>query len=72
MLSIIHARLRRPRLLVQAALTPPEVRRQRRTVRRARQDQSDASWPRVEAWPGLREAGARPAVVFQPARSRRR
>lgn len=72
MLSIILARLRRLRLLVQAALTPSRVRRQRRTVRRARQDQPDVSWPRLDAWAGLRQAVARPALVLQPARSHRR
>ncbi len=73
MLSIILARLRRLRLLVQAALTPPRVRRQRRTVRRARQEKAPGAglW-RYSGQPTLRPSMWGRALALQPVRSRRR
>lgn len=73
MMSIVLARLRDLRLLVQGALTPPKVRRNRRAVRLARRDKPPGGW----LWrPGARPT-ARPlnwggALALQPARSRRR
>lgn len=73
MMSIVLARLRRLRLLVQGALTPPKVRRNRRALRLARRDKPPGSWlwkpsvPPTE--PPLIWGGA---PVLQPARSRRR
>ncbi len=72
-MSIILARLRRLRLLVQAALTSPRVRRNRRAVRVSRQDKP----PVAGLWRFIGQPTPRPsmwgrALALQPARSRRR
>ena len=73
MLSIILARLRRLRLLVQAALTSPRVRRDRRAARVSRQDKPPGAglW-RFSRQPTLRPSMWGRALALQPARSRRR
>ncbi len=72
-MSIIRARLRHLRLLVQAVLTPPNVRRDRHAVRASRQDKSPGA--------GLWQFSGQPALppsmwgrdlALQPAGSRRR
>ena len=73
MLSIILARLRRLRLLVQAALTSPRVRRNRRAVRISRQDKpTGAGLWRYSGQPTLRPTMWGRALALQPVRSRRR
>ncbi len=72
-MSIILARLRRLRLLVQAAFTPPKVRRNRHAVRVYRQDRP----PGAGLWRFSGPRTLRPSMwgrdlALQPARSRRR
>ena len=69
-MSIILARLRRLRLLVQAALTSPQVRRNRRAVRLSRQIKpSGAGLWRFSGRPTRRRSMWGRTLALQPARS---
>ena len=72
-MSMILARLRRLRLLVQAVLTSPKVRRNRRAVRVSRQDKLPAAglW-RLRRQPTLSPSMWGRGLALQPAKSRRR
>ncbi|WP_309643970.1 hypothetical protein [Phenylobacterium sp.] len=72
-MSIILARLRRLRLLVQAALTSPKVRRDRRAVRVFRQTKPSAA----DAWRSAGSPTPQPSLwrrtpALQPAKVRKR
>lgn len=73
MMSIVFARLRRLRLLVEGALTPPKVRRKQRAVRLAHRDKPPGGWLwRPSARPPVRPSIWGGALALQLARSRRR
>lgn len=73
MKSIILARLRRLHLLMQAALTFPKVRRDRRAIRVSRQNKPPGAglW-RFSGQPMLDPSMWGLALALQPARTRRR
>lgn len=72
-MPIIIARLRRLRLLAQAALTSPTVRRNRCAVRVSRQTKPSGA----DAWPSAGPPTLQPSLwgrtfVLQPAKARKR